>query len=182
VRCVTFAAPKYLPSDPKLQRFAVKTMVKVSSLEIGVRSRELGVGSKESRRDARNIFKWKLEKMGDYKSLLVFQKAYALAMEIFETSKRFPKEEQYSLTDQIRRSSRSVCTNIGEAYKRRRYKAHFLSKLNDSESENTETEIWINFARDCLYLTPPEYEHLLAKNTEVGKLLWYMAHNPDKFL
>lgn len=120
--------------------------------------------------------------MGDYKSLLVFQKAYALAMEIFETSKRFPKEEQYSLTDQIRRSSRSVCTNIGEAYKRRRYRAHFLSKLNDSESENTETEIWINFARDCLYLTPPEYEHLLAKNTEVGKLLWYMAHNPDKFL
>lgn len=120
--------------------------------------------------------------MGDYRNLLVFQKAYALAMEIFETTKQSPVEERYSLTDQIRRSSRSVCTNIGEAYKRRRYKLHFISKLTDSESENTETEIWLNFSRDCLYLKQSDYSQLIARNTEVGKLLWFMIHNPDKFL
>ena len=163
MRCVTFATPKYLPSDPKLQRFAVKTMVKVSCLEIGVRdvNRELRVGNRDVIQGT--LLKWKLEKMGDYKNLLVFQKAYALAMEIFEISKRFPREEQYSLTDQIRRSSTSVCTNIGEAYRRRRYKAHFLSKLNDSESENTETEIWLNFSKDCLYMEQPDYKNLIAK-------------------
>lgn len=120
--------------------------------------------------------------MGDYKDLLVFKKAYSLAMEIFEVSKTFPKEERYSLTDQIRRSSRSVCKNIGETYRRKRYPAHFLSKLNDSESENVETEIWLNFSKDCKYLQPLVYENLMAQNTEVGKLLWYMSNNPDKFL
>ena len=120
--------------------------------------------------------------MGDYKDLLVFKKAYSLAMEIFEVSKTFPKKERYSLTDQIRRSSRSVFTNIGEAYRRKRYPAHFLSKLNDSESENVETEIWLNFSKDCKYLQPLVYENLMAQNTEVGKLLWYMSNNPDKFL
>ena len=157
-------------------------MVKVSCLEIGVRdvNRELRVGNRDVIQGT--LLKWKLEKMGDYKNLLVFQKAYALVMEIFEISKRFPREEQYSLTDQIRRSSRSVCTNIGEAYRRRRYKAHFLSKLNDSESENTEAEIWLNFSKDCLYMEQPDYENLITKNTEVGKLLWYMINNPDKFL
>jgi four helix bundle protein len=83
--------------------------------------------------------------MGDYKDLLAFKKAYSLAMEIFEISKTFPREEQYSLTDQIRRSSRSVCTNIGEAYRKKRYPAHFISKLSDAETENTETEIWLLF-------------------------------------
>ena len=90
--------------------------------------------------------------MGSYKDLEVFKKAYALAMDIFEVSKTFPSEEKYSLTDQVRRSSRSVCTNFGEAYRRRKYPAHFVSKLADSDAENTETEIWIKFSYDCKYI------------------------------
>ena len=82
-----------------------------------------------------------MDLMGDYKDLIVFQKAYVLAMDIFEETKNFPTEEKFSLTDQIRRSSRSVCTNFAEAYRKRRYKAYFVSKLSDSETENTETEV-----------------------------------------
>ncbi|HEY6506300.1 MAG TPA: four helix bundle protein, partial [Chitinophagaceae bacterium] len=108
--------------------------------------------------------------MGYYKDLLAFQKAYELAMKIFHISKRFPPEEKFSLTDQIRRSSRSVCTNLAEAYKRKRYKDYFISKLNDSETENAETEIWLDFAKDCLYLSQEEYEELISLNNEVGKL------------
>ena len=83
------------------------------------------------------------------KDLIIHQQAYALAMETFETSRRFPAEERYFLTDQIRRSSRSVCTNIREAWAKRRYEAHFLSKLTDADDENGETEIWLDFASDC---------------------------------
>jgi len=85
----------------------------------------------------------KIFHMGHYKELLAYKKAYELAMKIFYISKRFPSEERYSLTDQIRRSSRSVCTNLAEAYRRRKYKDYFISKLNDSETENTETEVWL---------------------------------------
>ena len=120
--------------------------------------------------------------MGDNKDLLAFKKAYALAMEIFIITKNFPSEEKFSLTDQIRRSSRSVCTNIAEAYRRRRYKDYFISKLNDAETENAETEVWIDFSKDCKYLSIEEYEKLSFINTEVGKLIWYMINNPDKFL
>ena len=91
-------------------------------------------------------------------------------------------EEKYSLTGQIRRSSRSVCTNIAEEYKRRRYKDYFISKLNDCETENTETEVWLDFSRDCQYLTLGEYENLISLNTEVGKLVWFMINNPEKFM
>lgn len=115
--------------------------------------------------------------MGHYKDLLAFKKGYELAMEIFTISKRFPAEEKYSLTDQIRRSSRSVCTNLAEAYRRRRYKDYFISKLNDAE-----TQVWLDFSRDCKYITEEEYSTLTAKNDEVGKLLWYMINNPDKFM
>ena len=83
------------------------------------------------------------------KDLIVCQKAYALAMETFEASRRFPAEERYSFTDQIRRSSRSVCTNIREAWAKRRYEAHFVSKLTDADGENGETETWLDFASDC---------------------------------
>ena len=91
--------------------------------------------------------------MGTYSDLEVFKKSYKLAMDIFEISKSFPSEEKYSLTDQLRRSSRSVCTNFGEAYRRRKYPAHFVSKLADSDAENTETEIWLKFSMDCKYIT-----------------------------
>src|ERR1700747_978210 len=91
------------------------------------------------------------------KDLIVYQKAYELAMEIFEISKHFPPEEKYSLTDQIRRSSRSVCTNIREAWAKRRYEAHFVSKLSDSDGENGETDSWLDFARDCKYLSKSKH-------------------------
>ena len=86
------------------------------------------------------------------KDLKVYQEAYALAMEIFEISKAWPSEEKYSLTDQIRRASRSVCTNLREAWAKRRYEAHFVSKLTDSDGENSETDTWLDFAKDCGYL------------------------------
>ncbi len=120
--------------------------------------------------------------MSTYKDLIAYKKGYELAMRIFFISKKFPVEEKYSLTDQIRRSSRSVCTNIAEAYKRRRYKDYFISKLNDSETENTETEVWLNFSIDCNYLSKVDYAELLNLNTEVAKLLWFMIQNPEKFL
>ncbi len=108
--------------------------------------------------------------MGDHKDLIVFKKAYFFAMGIYNISKSFPKPEQYSLTDQVRRSSRSLCTNIGEAYRRRKYPAHFGSKLTDADAESTETQIWLDFARDCLYITAADHEDLSKKNIEVGKL------------
>ena len=119
--------------------------------------------------------------MGSYKDLVVFKKAYELAMEIFEVSKSFPKEEKYSLIDQIRRSSRSVCANFGEAYRRRKYPAHFLSKLADCDAENTETEIWIQFCFDCGYIDAIKLQELLAKCAEVGRMLGHMISNPEKY-
>jgi len=119
--------------------------------------------------------------LGDYKDLIVFQKAYRLAMDIFEETKSFPQNEKFSLIDQMRRSSRSVCSNLAEAYRRRKYKPHFLSKLSDSETENTETEVWLDFSKDCKYLSLKKYEDFFQRNTEVGKLIWYMINNPDKF-
>lgn len=120
--------------------------------------------------------------MGTYRTLLAYQKAFELAMEIFEISKSFPKEEKYSLIDQVRRSSRSVCANTAEAYKRKRYKDYFKSKLNDAETENTETQVWIDFSKACNYITQEKYEDLSRKNDEVGKLVWYMINNPEKYL
>ena len=114
--------------------------------------------------------------------MLAYKQGYDLAMRIFHITKKFPPEEKYSLTDQIRRSSRSVCTNLAEAYKRRRYKDYFISKLNDSETENAETQVWLDFSQDCNYITIEEYNILSAKNNEVGKLIWYMINNPDKFM
>jgi four helix bundle protein len=120
--------------------------------------------------------------MSTYKDLLAYKKGYELAMQIFHITKKFPPEERYSLTDQIRRSSRSVCTNLAEAYKRRRSKNYFIAKLNDCETENSETEVWLDSSADCNYLSPEQHSSLLNLNTEVSKLLWYMIQNPEKFL
>ena len=105
-----------------------------------------------------------------------------MAKDIFLITQKFPLEEKFSLTDQIRRSSRSVCVNLAEAYRKRRYKAHFVSKLSDAETENTETGVWLDFSLDFNYITKVEFEDLTARNTEVGKLLYFMINNPDKFL
>ena len=119
--------------------------------------------------------------MGSYKDLVVFKKAYSLAMDILQISKSFPSDEKFSLTDQIRRSSRSVCVNIGEAYRRRKYPAHFVSKLTDSNAENTETEIWIQFSLDCKYLNDVQYKNFSDRCEEVGRMLGSMIEHPEKF-
>ena len=93
------------------------------------------------------------EKINSYKELRVFQNAMNAAMKIFELTKTFPPEEKYSMVDQMRRSSRSVCSNIGEAWRKRRYKAAFIAKMSDAESEACETQVWIEFARRCEYLS-----------------------------
>ena len=97
------------------------------------------------------------------KELTVYRKAYSLAMRIFAISKRFPPDERYALTSQIRRSSRSVCTNLREAWAKRRYEAHFISKLTDSDGENSETDTSLDFARDCQYISNEEHAELTAE-------------------
>ncbi len=99
-------------------------------------------------------------KVADYKELRVYRLAYDSAMEIFQLSRHWPSEEKYSLTDQIRRSSRSVCTNIAEAWRKRRYEAAFISKLSDSDTEAAETEVHLNFALDCDYLPAEKHANL----------------------
>ena len=117
----------------------------------------------------------------DFKELIAYQKAFKLAMEIFIISKQFPKEEKYSLTDQIRRSSRSTCANIAEAYRKRKYPKHFVSKLTDSDGENSETVVWLDFALACEYMDSQTHQFLYDECLEIGKLLNYMMNNPDKF-
>jgi four helix bundle protein len=121
-------------------------------------------------------------KINSAKELKVYKEAYALAMEIFELSKQWPPEEKYSLTDQIRRSSRSVCSNLREAWSKRRYEAHFTSKLTDSDGENSETDTWLDFARDCGYLNKADHQRLAQRCGSVGKMLGGMLNNPAPFL
>ena len=116
------------------------------------------------------------------KELIVYQKAYQLSMRIFEVSKRFPQEERYALTSQIRRSSRSVCLNLREAWAKRKYPAHFVSKLTDCDGENSETDSSLDYAKDCSYITKQEHQELTGLCTEVGKMLGSMIASPKKFL
>jgi four helix bundle protein len=120
--------------------------------------------------------------MGGFKDLKVYQMAYKLAMEIFEISKSFPKEERYSLTDQIRRASRSVCANLAEGYRKRRYPKHFVSKMTDADGEASETQVWVDFSFDCGYITLEVRDSLQSRYNEVGRMLGGMADNPEKFL
>jgi four helix bundle protein len=116
------------------------------------------------------------------KELKVYKTAYELSMEIFEFSKTWPSEERYALTDQIRRSSRAVCSNIREAWAKRRYEAHFISKLTDSDGENSETDTWLDFAKSCGYLNQNDHECLTSKCSEVGKMLGSMLKHPESFI
>ena len=117
----------------------------------------------------------------DVKDLGVYKKAYELAMIIFEVSKRYPPEEKYALTGQIRRSSRSVCMNLREVWAKRRYPAHFVSKLTDCDGENAETSISLDFARDCGYIATEMHADLTERGAEVGRMLGSMIKNPDKY-
>jgi len=114
--------------------------------------------------------------------LIVYQKAYDLAMRVFELSKHFPTKERYALTSQVRRSSRSVCLNLREAWAKRRYPAHFVSKLTDCDGENSETESSPRFALDCEYIDSQTHEALLSISREIGQILGSMIHRPEKFL
>lgn len=116
-----------------------------------------------------------------YQDLLAYIKGFEVAMNIFEISKSFPKEETYSLTDQVRRSSRSVCANIAEAYRKRDYPKHFHSKLTDCDAENSETQTWLEFSFACNYISKETFQLLTEKNNEVGKLINYVILNPSKF-
>jgi four helix bundle protein len=116
-----------------------------------------------------------------FQDLLAYKKSFELGMSIFHISKAFPTEEKYSLTDQVRRSSRSVSVNIAEATRKRRYINHFISKLTDSDAENSETQAWLEYALACEYINQETFDNLTSKSLEVGKLLNYMISNPDKF-
>ena len=122
------------------------------------------------------------ERIESYKDLRVFQNAMDAAMRIFELTKDFPPEEKYSMVDQMRRSSRSVCTNIGEAWRKRRYRAAFIAKLNDSESEACETQVWVEFARRCEYLDDETCQELDATYDEIMGQLVRMVIDADKWL
>jgi four helix bundle protein len=116
------------------------------------------------------------------KELSVYVKADRLSMLIFQHSKGFPPEERYALTGQIRRSSRSVCMNLREAWAKRRYSAQFVSKLTDCDGENSETDTSLDYAKDCGYITAQDHAELTAECCEVGKMLGSMILNPTPFL
>ncbi len=120
--------------------------------------------------------------MGTFRDLIVYRKAFTLAMDIFQETKNFPAEEKFSLTDQIRRCSRSVCGNIGEAYRKRKYPKHFASKLTDADSENTETQVWADFSLTCKYISKEKYDAWVADSEEVGRMLHGMIEHPEKFV
>lgn len=116
------------------------------------------------------------------KELNVYKAAYELAMRVFEATKPFPPEERYALTSQVRRSSRSICLNLREAWAKRRYEAHFLSKLTDGDGENSETDSSLDFAEGCEYTSESEHAELTRLCTEIGKMLGSMIRNPSPFL
>jgi four helix bundle protein len=119
--------------------------------------------------------------VNSFKELIVYQKAHKLAMDIIYLSKKFPKEEKYSLTDQIRRSSRSVSTCIAESWAKRLYIKAFVNKLTDSLGEEYETEDWLDYSQDCEYITPEEYTNLISGYDEVRKMLISMIINPEQW-
>ncbi len=116
-----------------------------------------------------------------HRDLKVYQLGHALAMEIFRLSKRFPADERFSLTDQVRRSSRSICANLAEAYRKRRYPNAFVNKLSDADAEASETLVWLDFALDCEYLSEADHASLVARYEEVGRMLGSMIAAPEKF-
>ena len=117
---------------------------------------------------------------GSFRDLTVYKKAFDLAMKVFEITKKFPSEEKYELTDQIRRSSRAICRAIGEGYRKRQYPRHFSSKMSDADMENTETQVSLDFAKTCNYISQEEYKELLDNSEEIGRMLNHMIENPEK--
>jgi len=121
------------------------------------------------------------KRLKSVRDLNIYQRAFNAAMEIYELSKTFPAEEKFSLTDQIRRSSRSVCTNLSEGWRKRRYKAVFINKLTDSGQEAAETQTWLEFALACKYITQDTFENLDEKYEHISAQLITMERKADSF-
>lgn len=122
------------------------------------------------------------ERITRHTDLQVYQRAFALSMRLFELSKSFPKEECFSLTDQVRRSSRSVCANLAEAWRKRRYRAVFVAKLSDAEAEAAETQVWIQYAVECNYVNADSARENYQEYDEVIAMLVAMIHKPEQWL
>ena len=121
-------------------------------------------------------------KIQTHEDLVIYQKAFETAMIIFELSKKFPVEEKYSLTDQIRRCSRSVCANLAEAWRKRRYKASFIAKLNDCEAEAAPTQVWVKFAVKCNYISTETGRELYSTYNQILSGLVKMINSPESWL
>jgi len=121
------------------------------------------------------------ESLRHFRELRVYQASMAAALQVFEITKAFPSEEKFSLTDQIRRSSRSVCANIAEGWRKRRYEAAFVAKLNDAEAEAAETQVWLEIARHCGYLTELTFNELGAAYESIQSMLIKMISDPSKW-
>jgi four helix bundle protein len=121
------------------------------------------------------------EVIQSFRDLRVYRLAFELQQQVFKTSKMFPKEENYSLTDQIRRSSRAIGANISEAWQKRRYPSHFISKLTDSDGEQAETQHWISTALSCEYITQAQHDEMMSECEEIGRKLGSMMASPEKF-
>jgi four helix bundle protein len=122
------------------------------------------------------------EKISSFLDLRVYQESFRLQQKIFQISKTFPVEEKYSLTDQIRRSSRSIGGNIAEAWQKRQYPAHFVNKLTDSDGEQAETQHWLHTAKECQYISSENYDELLHECLKIGRMLGKMINNPSPFI
>jgi four helix bundle protein len=120
-------------------------------------------------------------KIRSHKELETYQLGFEASMEIFELTKKYPKEEMYSLTDQIRRSSRSVCSNLAEAFRKRKYPKSFVAKLSDSEGEAAETQVWLDFSLACQYIDKDTYQNLFEKYDKILGKLVNMALHPEKW-
>ena len=121
-------------------------------------------------------------KIQRHAELEVYRKAFDAAMHVFELSKAFPREEVYSLTDQMRRSSRSVCANVAEAWRKRRYEAAFVAKLSDAEAEAAETQVWLEFAVKCGYLPREGATHIYQSYDEILRMLVAMINSPESWI
>jgi four helix bundle protein len=119
--------------------------------------------------------------VSDFRNLLFYQKAFDNAMVIFELTKSFPTDEKYSLTSQMRKSSRSVCSNIAEGYRKRHFVKHFVAKISDADMENSETIVWLDFALACSYISSHTHVTLVTRFEEVGRMLNHVINNPEKF-
>jgi four helix bundle protein len=119
--------------------------------------------------------------LSGFRDLSVYKKSFDLAMKIFEITKKFPVEDKSELSDQMRRSSRAVCRAIGEGYRKRQYPRHFSSKMSDADMENTETQVSLDFALACQYISIEKFQELLNNSEEVGRMLNQVVENPEKY-